>query len=220
MRNQNCLRVGLSGGIVVHARDRGGRRAWKHKNLCPFPKTYLLDVRGRWRVMVREKKISVDRWASTAGAWWMGTDRNGNSLDRDFSTIPLPSTTVARLHDQIYGMVSAFTVQEVRTKRKRGKKWARVKKIIITKVGRTAGNGCVVWEVESEEREKCLIYTRTPVLTRRKPLAWPSACFRIGVPSFFQSITRTGWPAETLLYNNPPLTRQRFIIILIQHLLL
>lgn len=37
-----------------------------------------------------EKKISVDRWASTAGARRMGTDRNGNSLDRDFSTIPLP----------------------------------------------------------------------------------------------------------------------------------
>jgi len=42
-----------------------------------------------------EKKISVDRWTSTAGDWRMVTDRNGNSLDRDFSTLPLPSTTMA-----------------------------------------------------------------------------------------------------------------------------
>lgn len=43
----------------------------------------------------RIKKISVDRWTSTAATCRMGTYRNGNSLDRDFSAISLPSTTMA-----------------------------------------------------------------------------------------------------------------------------
>lgn len=63
--------------------------------MYPFPKTYLLDVCGRWSIMVREK-ISIYRGGMyTAGAWRMEIDRNRNLLDRDFYTIPLPLTTMA-----------------------------------------------------------------------------------------------------------------------------
>lgn len=115
-----------------------------------------------------EKKISVDRWVSTAGARRMGTDRNGNLLDRDFSTIPLQSTTMAG-----YTIKSTEWLALLRYK-KYGQK-ERGKKMSKGEENNNNKSRCVVMEEESEEREKCLIciyiYTRTPALTRRKPLA-------------------------------------------------
>lgn len=63
-----------------------------------FPQKLTYSTYAGYSTLWKDKKKFVDRRlvrAHTAGDWRMGTDRNGNSVDRDFPTIPLPSTATA-----------------------------------------------------------------------------------------------------------------------------